>query len=83
MKPSEIRAKGLKERLKILDEKREELFGLRLKLRTGQLAQTTSTRNVKRDIARLMTLMATPIAQEKKSPPKRLKKEDKDGKQQS
>lgn len=57
MKPSEIRTKPVKELQKMIDEKREELFGLKLKLATGQLAQTSNMRNVKRDVARMLTIL--------------------------
>ena len=57
MKPSEIRAKGEKELLKTAQEKTAELFGLRLQRSVGQLAKTASVKTVKKDIARILTIM--------------------------
>lgn len=57
MTPSEIRAKETKELLKILSEKERELFDLKLKLNTGELAKTASIRKTKRDRSRLLTIL--------------------------
>lgn len=57
MKPSEIRAKEKKELIKMIDEKKEELFGLNLQLTTGQLAKTADVSKVKKDIARINTIL--------------------------
>lgn len=57
MKPSEIRAKGEKELLKTAQEKTAELFGLRLQRSVGQLAKMASLKKVKKDIARILTIM--------------------------
>ena len=45
----------LKDRLR---ESKEELFNLRFQMATGQLANTSRVRQVRRDIARLMTIGA-------------------------
>lgn len=57
MKPSEMRTKNLKELVKMADEKREALFGLKLKMNLGQLAKTSDIRIAKRDVARLLTII--------------------------
>lgn len=58
MKASELRELTPEE----LDEKyrtsKEELFKLRFQLATGQLENTARIRKVRKDIARLMTVMA-------------------------
>lgn len=55
---SEIRSKkNVKELNALLDQKREELFGLKVKLATGQLVKTADLRNTKRDIARIQTVV--------------------------
>lgn len=56
MKPAEIRGKSEKEWVKILGEKKAMLFGLKLKLRMGQLAKTAELQNTKKDIARILTI---------------------------
>ena len=56
MKPAEIRAKGEKELQKLLEEKKGTLFGLKIRLVTGQLKETSQIRETKRDIARLLTI---------------------------
>lgn len=57
MKPSEIRAKGEKELLKTAQEKTAELFGLQLQRSVGQLAKPANLKRVKKDIARILTVM--------------------------
>lgn len=57
MKPSEIRSKVEKELLKLVEEKKENLFGLRLQLAMGQLAKTASIGQLKKDIARIYTIL--------------------------
>ena len=57
MTPSEIRAKETKDLVKMLDEKRGAMFGLRLQLVTGQLAKTAEIGKTRKDIARLMTIL--------------------------
>ena len=59
MKLSEMGAKSEKELIKILGEKKGELFLLKLQLRMGQLAKTASIRSTKRDIARMLTFLTT------------------------
>ncbi|MGB9735232.1 MAG: 50S ribosomal protein L29 [bacterium] len=58
MKPSEIRTLSVDElRIKINDM-RKELFNLKLKVKTGQLADFRSYRFMKRDLARHLTILA-------------------------
>ena len=57
MKPKEIRelsAEDLQEKLK---EARAELFNLRFQMATSQLDNTARVKQVKKDIARIMTEM--------------------------
>ena len=57
MKPKEIRelsAEDLQEKLK---EARTELFNLRFQMATSQLDNTARVKQVKKDIARIMTEM--------------------------
>ncbi len=57
MKPSEIRAMTDAEIARKLDEMYQELFNLRFQLATGQLRNTARLSQVKRDIARLRTIL--------------------------
>jgi large subunit ribosomal protein L29 len=57
MKPDEIRSQSLGELAKQLEEARRELFNLRFRHATRQLVNTSEMRRVKKDIARLLTIM--------------------------
>ncbi|MCC6010877.1 MAG: 50S ribosomal protein L29 [Desulfurococcaceae archaeon] len=57
MKPSEIREMSREERLRRLDELRSELVKLRLQAKMGLLKDTARIKSVKRDIARILTIM--------------------------
>ena len=57
MKPSEIRAMTDEEIARRLDEAYQELFNLRFQLATGQLRNTARISQVKRDIARMRTIL--------------------------
>lgn len=57
MKASEIRRMAPEERLRKLNELRLELVKLRLQARMGTLTNTARIRNVKRDIARILTVI--------------------------
>ena len=65
MKPSEIRNKDAKELLKMVDEKKEELFKLKLQLATGQLAKTATIGFARKDIARINTILTEKAQKEK------------------
>ena len=57
MKPSELRAKNGDELKKELDELLKAQFGLRMQHATQQLANTSQMKKVKRDIARVRTVI--------------------------
>ncbi len=57
MKPKEIRDLGPVEIGKQLEEARQELFNLRLRLSTKQLVNHRELRRVKKKIARLQTII--------------------------
>ena len=57
MKPSELRGKNGEELRKELEALLRAQFGLRMQLATQQLANTSQLKKVKRDIARVRTIM--------------------------
>jgi len=57
MKPSELRAKKDDELQKELEGLLRAQFGLRMQLATQQLSNTSQLKKVKRDIARVRTIM--------------------------
>lgn len=57
MKADEIRKMTPEERLRKLNELRLELVKLRLQAKMGTLTNTARIRNVRRDIARILTVM--------------------------
>jgi len=57
MKPSELRAKGGAELQQELEGLLRAQFGLRMQLATQQLGNTSQLKKVKRDIARVRTIM--------------------------
>lgn len=57
MKPAEIRALETPELKKKLDEAYRELFNLRFQTATRQLAKTSELGRVRRDIARMNTIL--------------------------
>ena len=56
-KASELRQLGDEELVNKLREAKEELFNLRFQAATGQLENNTRLRTVRKDIARIYTLM--------------------------
>ena len=64
MKARELRELTVPELQRRLDETYQELFNLRFQLSTKQLADTSRLRQVRRDIARLHTLMRERTHQE-------------------
>jgi large subunit ribosomal protein L29 len=62
MKPSELRAKNGDELQKELEGLLRAQFGLRMQLATQQLSNTSQLKKVKRDIARVRTVMKEKIA---------------------
>jgi large subunit ribosomal protein L29 len=57
MKPSELRAKNGDELQKELEALLRAQFGLRMQLATQQLSNTSQLKKVKRDIARVRTIL--------------------------
>jgi large subunit ribosomal protein L29 len=57
MKPSELRAKDGAELQKELEGLLRAQFGLRMQVATQQLSNTSQLKKVKRDIARVRTVM--------------------------
>ena len=57
MKPSELRGKQSDELKKELEALLRAQFGLRMQLATQQLGNTSQLKKVKRDIARVRTIM--------------------------
>ena len=57
MKPSELRAKTEDELKKELNELMKAQFGLRMQLATQQLSNTSQKRKLRKDIARVRTVL--------------------------
>ena len=57
MKPSELRAKSGDELTKELNELLKAQFGLRMQIATQQLANNSQIKKVRRDIARVRTVI--------------------------
>jgi large subunit ribosomal protein L29 len=57
MKPSELRAKTPDELQKELHELMKAQFGLRMQLATQQLSNTSQKRKLRKDIARVRTVL--------------------------
>ena len=57
MHPSEIRGLSIAEMARRLDEAHQELFNLRFQYATGQLKNTARLSQVRREIARLRTVL--------------------------
>ena len=57
MKPSELRGKNGEELQKELEGLLRAQFGLRMQVATQQLSNTSRLKKVKRDIARVRTIM--------------------------
>ena len=57
MKPSELRAKSVDELQKELLELRKAQFGLRMQLATQSLTKNSEIKRVKREIARVHTVL--------------------------
>ncbi|MGC8982602.1 MAG: 50S ribosomal protein L29 [Desulfurococcaceae archaeon] len=66
MKPDEIRSMKPEERLKKLEELRMELIKLRMQAKVGLLKDTARIKNIKRDIARILTIMNEELRASKK-----------------
>lgn len=57
MKASEIRQKSAEDLANELDELHKEQFNLRMQNATGQLARNSELKRVRRDIARIKTVL--------------------------
>ena len=57
MKPSELRSKQPEELKKELESLLRAQFGLRMQVATQQLSNTSQLKKVRRDIARVRTIM--------------------------
>ena len=57
MRPDEIRAMSSEELVRKLDDLKEELFTLRFQMATAQLENPMRIREVRRDIARVKTIL--------------------------
>ena len=57
MKPSELRAKNEDELKKELNDLLKAQFGLRMQLATQQLSNTSQKRKLRKDIARVRTVL--------------------------
>jgi large subunit ribosomal protein L29 len=57
MQAQEIRGMGTSEIQKQLENVREEYFNLRFRRASGQLEDYTQLRSVRRDVARLLTIL--------------------------
>ena len=68
MKTSEIRAMGTKELVQQLEAAYQELFNLRFRLATKQLVNHRELPRVKRQIARLMTIIREKELQQQVGP---------------
>ncbi len=62
MKSSELRGKGGDELQKELEALLRAQFGLRMQLATQQLSNTSQLKKVRRDIARVRTIMREKVA---------------------
>ncbi len=57
MKPSEIRSLSVDEIKEKINDMKKELFNLKLKVKTAQLADFRSYRFLKKDLARYFTVL--------------------------
>ncbi len=57
MKPSEFRGLSMEEKLLKVDDLKQELFNLRFQHEVGQLENPQKMKQVKRDIARVKTII--------------------------
>ena len=65
MKPSDVRAKTVDELKDELVNLKKEQFNLRVQRATQQLENTSQVRKVRRDIARVQTVLAEKVAEAK------------------
>jgi large subunit ribosomal protein L29 len=61
-KSTELRSKPVEELKTTLSELKKEQFNLRFQRASGQLEKTSRVREVRRDIARIKTILGNPAA---------------------
>ncbi|MBO6257764.1 MAG: 50S ribosomal protein L29 [Succinivibrio sp.] len=66
MQTSELRKKSVEELKSELSGLHREQFNLRFQLKTGRLQQTDNVRKVRRDIARVNTVLSEKLAESAK-----------------
>lgn len=57
MKTKELRSKSVEELLKLKEETSRELFDIRMKNHTGQLLDVSTIGKLKKDVARILTVI--------------------------
>jgi large subunit ribosomal protein L29 len=62
MKPSELRNLSVDELKKKQGDLTQELFNLKFQLHTGRLENTSKLKNIRKDIARVSTIITENIA---------------------
>jgi len=62
VKPNEVREKSVDELTKMRGEMEEEVFRLRFRKNSGQLKQTANIKKVRRDLARVNTVLNQKMA---------------------
>jgi large subunit ribosomal protein L29 len=65
MKPSEIRELSMEEKLRKVDDLKQELFNLRFQHEVGQLENPRKMKQVKHDIARVKTIIKESVLNHK------------------
>ncbi len=66
MKPSELKAMTIEELIKKEQDLRKELFNLRFQQATGEIENPLRIRAVKKDIAKVLTIMTEKSNQSRK-----------------
>ncbi len=59
MKYTELKDKDVKDLVSLLKEKRMQLFTLKIKQKTMQLQNTSELRSIKKDLARISTVLTS------------------------
>lgn len=57
IKPSELREKSIEELSRLVNEKAENLFNLKVRLAAGTLESSAEVRTLRRDLARVQTIL--------------------------
>lgn len=64
-KPSELREKNVEELTRLVDEKAENLFNLKVRLAAGNLESSADVRALRRDLARVKTVLHEKVTAQK------------------